>query len=189
MKKIIIVLLSLLLLFSITSCEEDKSGEVIETFEEFVYARELCLSAKYITGNDGASDDNVEIDDVSKQDLCTFLWDTDEKYKTLHPADVEITAASGSVLQETFKSTYTNVSISYSLTFNGEAVTGTATVDGTYTVTKTEGVTTTTYDMTVNGTKYLVKYSQNDDYKCTAASINGKAVDVRLLNSDVSLND
>ena len=188
MKKVLIILLSLLLLVSITSCNKDKSGEVIETFEEFANAGEICLQATSLinNGNVMKEDDETFVPKSDAKDLIVAL---DSKYKDLdYDNDLTLSNKTGKITKASGVTSYTGISVDYSFPFNGATVTGTLTVDGTYTLKEDGDITYITYDMTVNGTEYLVKYSY-DDIGFLSASINGKEVNVRLLNSTLSIDD
>ncbi len=45
MKKVLIVLLSVLLALTFISCEKDKSGEVIQNYEDFIKTRNASENA------------------------------------------------------------------------------------------------------------------------------------------------
>jgi hypothetical protein len=186
MKKVMIVLLSALLLLSFTSCEKDKSGEIVSTFEKFVNNALICYDATYL-GENGNKTEAVNY--VDKGDAKDLLADLDSKYKDLDETTITLTNPAGKITKESDVTTYSGISVDYSFPFNGETVTGTLTVDGTYKYV-TEGDTeTSVYDMTVNGTKYHVEWTRNTKTgKFVSASVGEKSVEVRLLNSDVSLN-
>ena len=188
MKKVLIILLSLLLLVSITSCNKDKSGEVIETFEEFANAGEICLQATSLINNGNVMKEDDETF-VPKRDAKDLIVALDSKYKNLDYDTIELTNEAGRITRTSdITTSYTDISVDYSFPFNGATVTGTLTVDGTYTLKKDGDITYETYDMTVNGTDYLVDYSYNSN-EYLSASINGKEVNVRLLNSTLSIDD
>lgn len=183
MKKVLIVLLSVLLLLSFTSCEKDKSGEIVSTFEEFANNGLICSDATYL-GDHGNKTEAVNY--VDKGDAKDLLADLDSKYKDLDETTITLTNPAGKITKESDVTTYSGISVDYSFPFNGETVTGTLTVDGTYKDVTEGDIETEVYDMTVNGTKYHVEWAKNNKTgKFVSASVNGKSVELRLLNSDV----
>ncbi len=78
MKKVLIVLLSVLLALSFISCEKDKSGEVIQNYEDFKksqsaywIASDFCDDLVYEYIEDGKVDKKLSEDD--KPDILAFL--------------------------------------------------------------------------------------------------------------------
>ena len=188
MKKVLIILLSLLLLVSITSCNKDKSGEVIETFEEFANAASISINATDLVNNGNPTTEGAETY-VGLKDAKDLIVALDSKYKDLdYDNDLTLSNKTGKITKASGVTSYTGISVDYSFPFNGATVTGTLTVDGTYTLKEDGDITYITYDMTVNGTDYLVDYSYNSN-EYLSASINGKEVNVRLLNSTLSIED
>ena len=59
MKKVLIALLAVLLLLSFTSCEKDKSEEVIAAYEEFISVKDICEEANWMLVNVEVEKDNT----------------------------------------------------------------------------------------------------------------------------------
>ena len=51
MKKALLVILSLVMVISFTSCQKDTSAEVLSTFEEFTSQFEICCAAVDAAGS------------------------------------------------------------------------------------------------------------------------------------------
>ena len=66
------------------------------------------------------------------------------------------------------------------------------TIDGTYKEEDTEEKHTVNYDITINDQRYQMSYTYDKTTKkVTAASVNGKAVEIRLINAkdaDIKVN-
>ena len=193
MKKVLIVLLSVLLLISFVSCEKDKSEEIIETYEEF-WKTYRTIGATTGALSEGTNNkETLDKDDFAKSGVYYAL--SYLGYEGVESGtDLEVTAGEGSTSctypDEASKlQTYKDVTVSaktvddkgntvntYSLTFNGtikeSGDSATDTFDANFTITVKDDTHT-----------YTMKYVMDKEHNFISASVNGKAVDVRLLNS------
>lgn len=93
MKKVLIILLSVLLALTFISCEKDKSGEVIQNYEDFMKSynahrkASFCnnLVYKYIEYDESYNNGKVEkkFGDDDKADILSFLNDYKDNVKTI----------------------------------------------------------------------------------------------------------
>ena len=191
MKKLSIIILSLVLLFCFVSCEKDKSEEMIANYEAFLKAYNVCGETSYALPKKttNMSDDT----DVDYYDIQNILTAVDEEN-----SNVEIISSSlkktGSVTatEEGDKETYTyDIKIDYKYIKGG---TGSVTQEGTLTISGTYEVTETAskgepdnkdvkYKLTINGTPYEISYYQKANGEYTSATVNGNTVELRLLNA------
>ena len=190
MKKVLIVLLSVLLLISFVSCEKDKSEEVIETYEEF------WETYRTINATTGALSEGTN----NKPTLETKDFPDYNVYRALRILgynevnNLEVTSGEGStsLTSEGDDSTqkYENIKVvasgegnpikTYTLAFSGtikeSGDSATDTYDANFTITVNDDTHT-----------YTMKYVMDKEHNFISASVNGKAVDVRLLNSTASV--
>lgn len=80
MKKVLIVLLSVLLALTFISCEKDKSGEVIQNYEDFVKTRnasenasEFCNELAENYADEKTGEVSKEFSDKDKDDIKPFV--------------------------------------------------------------------------------------------------------------------
>ena len=212
MKKISIIMLSLILLFCFVSCEKDKSGEMIENYEAFVKAYKVCnytfnalpnRSSSSSASTSGVTNVAEKYSEVIDDYLSAL-------YSTIHEDSnitiTKITDGSGTyeyayddnteekVLNLTV--TYNNVVLKYTYTdANGtEKNDGEMKIStGTYkrktssidSSSKGDGISL--YDvkcnMTIDGTTYEITYTKKGS-TFTSATVNGNEVEVRLLNAN-----
>ena len=193
MKKFLIIMLSVLLLLSFTSCEKDKSGDVIAAFEKFANEKEVAFQVWSLFSPD-ESKKNITTTDVDESTLSYLLAAYyDEDGDQIIGGTRKVTDASGSITVDGNKYTYdlsfscdeykygesekyrtTDFVISGSCEYKSESVergTGTS-------------IITLSSDITVNGKNYKLSYTQNGGTKkYSAASVDGTAVELRLLNA------
>ncbi len=191
MKKISIILLAVLLIFTITSCEKDKTEEVISNYEKFTMAYKLG-DAIHIIGEDTKSKGGeIKIDNYhgsSTKDvevLAKVLYNYTDTF--IIENKTGITAAKGTVEYIQGYTDYNHLNFkdcefSYTYTLDGATGTGKITFEGTYSCDEKGDVKTYVCDFVVNGETYKAEYTIDDGF-FTAASINGTDVNVRLLNS------
>ncbi len=193
MKKILIVLLSVLLALSFISCEKDKSEEVIANYEEFCKVYKIDNAALSLFSSASTETDLSKVT-ISSNSIPYFL-------KAVLSSNEDITGPSGS----------TNfTSGSYTNKTEGDTTTVTITdavfkvsykigdknvTDEEYKISGTcitknpeDGTGSYDYSLTINGTGYSITMS-GEKGKVTSATVNGKAVDVRLLNSQPSFSN
>ncbi len=80
MKKVLIVLLSVLLALSFISCEKDKSGEVIQNYEDFVksctaraYIDSIFGDYIYYNGDEETGEVDIDFSETDKEDIKSML--------------------------------------------------------------------------------------------------------------------
>lgn len=187
MKKVLIILSIALMLVAFVSCNKDKSGEMVETYEEFVTGLAKCDAATRISS--GYDTDTYE-HTISKD----YLQDAVNK---INDSNITITSYSPTTFvrpqkTEGEKTTYTydNVSIKYKYTEGSDETEK----DGTFTISGTKSITNYqpkalardteySYNLTINGKAYKLSYYLNADGTYKSASVNGKNVELRLLNA------
>ena len=193
MKKLSIIILSLVLLFCFVSCEKDKSEEMIANYEAFWKAYKVCYETYYALPKKttNMSDDT----DVDYYDIQNILTAVDEENSNVEVISSSL-EKSGSVTatKEGDKETYTyDIKIDYKYIKGGTgSVTqeGTLTISGTYEETETTSKamsynTDVKCKITINGTPYEITYykgyTKSDVF--TSATVNGNTVELRLLNA------
>ena len=191
MKKISIILLAVLLIFTITSCEKDKTEEVISNYEKFTMAYNLGDAIHSIGKETKYKGGEIKIDDYhgSSAKEVEVLAKVLFNYKDTFIIDntAGITAAKGTVeniqgYTDNNHLTFTDCEFSYTYTLNGTEGTGKISFSGTYSCDENGDVKTYVCDFVVNNETYKAEYTIDDGF-FTAAKINGTDVDVRLLNS------
>ena len=191
MKKISIILLALLMLLAFVSCDKDKSGDMINTYEEFVKAYNNCLEIPTYFAKDG----KIEASDIGNWELRMLVHTLNGSYigvTSLEVADGSSTTLTTSEDKNTKTYTFNNISITYKYTEGEEDTTekdGTYTLTGTYVVTDSaDKGSSYSFDITVNSeTKCKIAYSKDAKGAFTSASVNGTDVELRLLNKQPSL--
>ncbi len=200
MKKVMIVLLAALLLVSFSSCEKDKSEDVIATYESFCKVQEIAVDVPLIFSDMNVhnnapvekSNSDISID----SDLTYLLEAVDSKYEKI--TTLKDLSATGTVKREVSEEgttrtetwTVTNCEVSFKYTVEGseDYIDDKITINGTF-VEKTLG-TRGSYEaeevdasFSLNGTNYSISYATNTKPSFTRAKVNGNDVDLRLLNS------
>ncbi len=188
MKRILIVLLSVLLVFSFSSCEKDKSEEVIAVYEDYWKTSAIIGNVSGIPGYTVPGEGSNKVNATVSKDTLRYesnLQDYLELVGVEGKVD-SITDASGSITgtydsNQVMDLTYNDVVITYKMT--GDDAEHKLTFSGTQKFQITDDVQTGEFKFTVNGTVY--SYSTKADLKAVkyiSVSVNGKDVDVRLLN-------
>ena len=208
MKKAIIVLLSVLLVITLASCNQDKSAEVAETFEEFTDAYVICNSLKQaLNGNikyDATTETEADLESIHGTALRNYLEElyNDDKCDEI---DVKTSSVTGKVKGTDDNCSFSNVKIeaTYTKTLNGvedkDVLTEQTEMSGSYFHEETpsetaEGETMDyvyRFNFTVDGKQYNLSYSSRyvkgldgeESYYYTSASINGKDVNLKLLEA------
>ncbi len=192
MKKILIVLLSVLLALSFISCEKDKSEEVIANYEEFCKVYKIDNTALSLFSSASTETDLKETS-IDTKNLSSFLSALLSSSDITGPsASTNFTSGSYAKKTEgdTTKVTITDAVFKVSYTIGDKNVTDEEyKISGTC-VTKNpeDGTGSYDYSLTINGTGYSITMS-GEKGKVTSATVNGKAVDVRLLNSQPSFSN
>ena len=191
MKKTLLIMIAVLLIFSFTSCK-DSSEEIIQTFEDYKKIQSFIVYADDVISNSEIKREGDEVnysvkkDDISDYYLVDLLEGIGYDYTS-----VTVTGASGTVvatnsatkLDHNFK----DIVITY--TVGEDAAEKTFTMSGTFkeeiTGSEENPVKSFAYSFKINGTDYSLSYSFNSKYEVTAAKVNGKDVNLRLVNSDI----
>ena len=199
MRKVLIVLLSSLLLFSFASCEKDKSEEIAQTFVDFVDSVNL-LQDLYDSFDDviiSDTDYNTTPIDLSKSTAqpafsSSFLkrYITIEDKQKIDVTKVESKGTISGTTEDKEDITFTDTS--FTITYNvlsaedkvvEEGKKLTLTLSGNYYAVEKDHTYTVTISMTLNGTEYaasmVTDYSSNS---VTEATVNGKDVNLTLVN-------
>ena len=185
MKKILIVLLSILLVLSFTSCEKDKSEEMLSTYEKFGAGLRIGdnihsarWEVKQVTASDYAGSSMYIVADIIRD-----FYNYDETFTV-----TEITEATGTIKNiegytDTCHIKYENIVISYTYTYGESSGSGKLSFSGTYSRDEKDDVITYVYDFVVNGETYKTEYTLNNYKEFTSAKINGTDVNLSLLNA------
>ena len=178
------------MLLAFVSCDKDKSGDMINTYEEFVKAYNNGLEVRSYFAKDG----KIETSDISDWELGSIIYTLNGSYisvTSLEVADGSSTTLTTSEDKNTKTYTFNNISITYKYT-EGEDTTekdGTYTLTGTYVVTDSaDKGSSYSFDLTINSeTKCKIAYSKDAKGAFTSASVNGTDVELRLLNKQSSI--
>ncbi len=189
MKKVLIILSVAIMLIASVSCEKDKSGEMVETYEEFMTALAKCNLATISNGYDEATNECT----ISESYLQEAVNKINDSEITITSGDAKFVRTEKTEGQKT-TFTYDNVSIKYKYTEGSDETPkdGTLTISGSYSITdySTRALARDTeysYDLTVNGKSYKLSYYLNADRTYKSASVNGKNVELRLLNAPATM--
>ncbi len=189
MKKVLIILSVAIMLIASVSCEKDKSGEMVETYEEFMTALAKCNLATISNGYDEATNECT----ISESYLQEAVNKINDSEITITSGDAKFVRTEKTEGQKT-TFTYDNVSIKYKYTEGSDETPkdGTLTINGSYSITDylpraLARDTEYSYDLTVNGKSYKLSYYLNADRTYKSASVNGKNVELRLLNAPATM--
>ena len=183
MKKLLIVLLSVLILLSFAACEKDKTDEVVETFEKYVKYSNINLTARRLV----TAVYHKDSDSIAQylKDLIPYidesLKDSGWNGQTVVANDITI---------EDSVTTCNDVKVTYKYLLNGQSGTFDVIIGGSYKYKDLDKRATVygieaSFDLTINGEKYPLTFTQyNSVYE--KATVDGKDVDVRLLNSEIT---
>ena len=189
MKKLVIVLLAAMLVFSLTSCK-DKSEEMIEIYEKFCSTVTLgdCVMETF--------DDPVDFDtDTTAADPNLINLSRIIGLSSGSVVDVKSIVSKAGEVEVVSNDDFSNTTITWKSIVIGytaeDGTTGQLTLSGTY---EHEYVLDTSasravsksisyrYNFTINGTSYSADYIQESG-KYSAASVDGKGVNLRILNA------
>ncbi len=185
MKKLAIVLLAAMLAFSLTSCK-DKGDEVIATYEEFCSTVTLGMRVVQIfdTQVDFDTDTDTKLNELDISAIIGLSSGSTCEVKSIDSkaGKVEVTSNDDNSKKTV---TWKNVVIGYA---EEDGKTGKLTLNGTYekeAVLNRAKATTTAYryNFTINGTPYSASYTIDYNTGYSAASVNGKDVNLRILNA------
>jgi hypothetical protein len=204
MKKALIVMLSVMLVLTFVACEKDKSGEVVQNYEDFVVA----YNASDVAGDCATSlapelySDKTTNKDVSKSTLNAYSvanW-----WKKLTGDDITVDSTSlsqegtitGTTALDTSAGTgkieaeVTGVKVKFKYTKSGstDKLDGEISFSGKLTLEVTKDSRSYSYSsFSLNGVSYKdISFTQNmETKKFTAAKIGGADVELKLLNNQL----
>ena len=187
MKKLSIILLALLIVFSFSSCKKDKTEDVISAYENYIKVKAIDEKAYNLF----SSSLNEDTDSLDLTPAAVDMSDFRTLLKSLGLSDDslgESITPSGNIkgtIQKRNKNLTFDVKISYTVADGAKELT----ITGTYfneqgdTGTGPATARSTSCAFKINGTDYAVSCKIDENGKCTSASVNGTDVDVRLINS------
>ena len=207
MKKAIIIILAVLLLFSFTSCNKDKTDEVVSNFVAFWDAAQR---GSYVEGMFVGLMEDASAESTNKSFSVTFpsedgieqgnlenYWEmfiNDYTDRTaVSRVDYDENKVTGSVSgtytdEYNYSLTINTVVIPYKVEDSSETVlkTGNLTISGSLSQTVSENVCSYVYNLNINGTSYNCecKYSEATG-EFISAVYDGKEVDIRLVSAYV----
>ena len=187
MKKLSIILLALLIVFSFSSCEKDKTEDVISAYENYYKVSAIDNNA-YNLFSSSLNEDTDSLDltpaAVDMATLRTLLKSLGLSDESLGESITPSGKITGTIKKRNKNLTF-DVKISYTVADGAKELT----ITGTYfneqgdTGTGPATARSTSYALKINGTDYAVSCKIDENGKCTSASVNGTDVDVRLINS------
>ena len=190
MKKLFIVLLAVMLVFSLTSCK-DKSEEMIEIYEKFCST--VTLGDRVMkTFDDPVDFDTDTTTKLNENDISAIIGLSSGSVVDVKSIDSKAGKVKVVSNDDSSKTTITwkNVVIAYKYTEGSDNTEkdGKLTISGSYgweeLSKRGEPVPTTyRYSFTINSTSYSADYTQDEGYKYTDANVNGKGVNLRILNA------
>ena len=201
MRKVLIVLLASLLLFSFTSCEKDKSEEIAQTFVDFVdttnLLNDLYGSFEYVIIDDtDYTTKPIDLSELGDDDQPDFSSSFLKKYITIEDKQeieikkVESTGTISGTTEDKKDITFTDTS--FTVTYNvlsaddkvvEEGKKLTLTLSGHYYNETKDRIETMKISMTLNSTEYAATMVTDwSTYTVTSATVNGKDVNLTLVN-------
>ena len=203
MKKVLIVLLSVLLALSFVSCESDKSEEIIAVYDEYVRGSNFTWNAYYsFNGLYDTKDGETTLNGgtITKTGNVGSLIRIVDDISSL--SVTEAVAKSGTIkvssesTETTYGKTFTFTDCVIDATYNdysgeetkkGEKTT--LTINGTFSCVDTLDADgnytsyTNYYNFSIGDLSYKVECEYDANDKCTSAKVNEKSVDLRLVNA------
>ena len=193
MKKLSIILLALLIVFSFSSCKKDKTEEVVSAYENFIKAEAVddkAYNLFFSSLNEDNDNLNLTPTTVEGYSLPALLRSLGLSEDSL--SDITVSGTITGKIQKRNKNlTFNNIKISYKVAEGDKELTLTGTYSNEQGDTGTGPATarSTSCAFKINGTDYAVSCKIDENGKCTAASVNGTDVDVRLVNAGSKLDD
>ena len=188
MKKLSIILLALLIVFSFSSCKKDKTEEVVSAYENFIKAEAVDEKAYNLFSSSLTNDnDNLNLTPTTVEGLSALLSSLGLSEDSLSD-DITVSGTiTGSIQKGNKNLTFNNIKISYKVAEGDKELT----LTGTYSNEQgdTGKARSTSYALKINGTDYAVSLKIDENGKYTSASVNGTEVDVRLINAGSKLDD
>ena len=198
MKKALLVILSLVMVISFTSCQKDTSAEVLSTFEAFTSQFEVCCAAVDAAGSNLTQNMSTPV----TSDYISNNIKASAVQKAVQAITGDLSIGVPSIVSDTTKTKgqvsrslegnadirkYENVTIVYNYSSNtvSDTTEGTFTINGTYTkeADGENGVENFSWKFTINGEEYDISCTTDVTEKFTSAYVNGQSVNVALLNS------
>ncbi len=212
MRKVLIVLLSVLLALSFVSCEKDKSGEIIAVYDEYVRGNNFVQGAFFSLNGLAKSvkDGYIYYNDettLSGQDITNKSYYVGSIIKIVDGIkSLNVTAAVAKSGTITIKSDSAGTTYGRTFTFTDCVInatyddyseketkkdqTTTLTVNGTYSYedkydeNKEDLLSwTNCYNFNINGQTYKLENEYDGNNNLTSVKINGKPVDLKLVNA------
>ena len=193
MKKLSIILLALLIVFSFSSCKKDKTEDVISAYENFIKAEAVddkAYNLFFSSLNEDNDNLNLTPAEVDSYSFCLLLRSLGLSEDSL--SDITVSGTITGTIQKRNKNlTFNNIKISYKVAEGDKELTLTGTYSNEQGDTGKGPATarSTSCAFKINGTDYAVSCKIDENGKCTAASVNGTDVDVRLVNAGSKLDD
>ena len=204
MKKAIIVLLSVLLVISLTSCnQQDKAAEMVSNYEKFTTGLAICKGAadacRRTMDSTTSETKTLKTGDIHKGSL-KYSIEARNGYPFGILNSPTVTSVSGNVTGTRSEVTFENVKVESTYTFNsdyravkdGETRNDTLTLSGSYSDKENidgdeASMTIECNDLKVNGTVYnlscRIVVGDSETWIFTDAKIDGKDVSLALLNA------
>ncbi len=212
MRKVLIVLLSVLLALSFVSCEKDKSGEIIAVYDEYVRGNNFVQGAFFSLNGLAKSvkDGYIYYNDettLSGQDITNKSYYVGSIIKIVDGIkSLNVTAAVAKSGTITIKSDSTETTYGRTFTFTDCVINATyddysdketkndqkksLTINGTYSYLakynegeKNHLSTTYTFDFSVGDTTCKIEREYDSNSNLVSTKVNGKSVDLRLVNA------
>lgn len=190
MKRILIVLFSVLLVFSFSSCEKDKSDEVIANYEEYWKTMKIWSNSTDVIDYEAAegtgivevslkAGDTGKVNKYSLQDSLKLIG-VKGKVDSIESVSGSITGTHKGM--SNWDLTYKDIVITYKL--EDDETEYTFTLSGTdKSVLSEDGIQTAEINLKINGKEYKISQTANNKTnKFISATVNGKDVNMRLLN-------
>ena len=202
MKKAIIVLLSVLLVISLTSCnQQDKAAEMVSDYEKFTTGLAICKGAadacRRTTDKTTSETKTLKTGDIKTSSL-KYSIEARNGYPFGILNSPTVTSVSGTVTGTRSEVTFENVKVESTYTFNsdyravndGETRNDTLTLSGSYSYKENEdgSFTIECSDLNVNETVYNLSCTGvldevRESIIFTDAKIDGKDVSLSFLNA------
>ena len=212
MKRSLIIMFAVLMAVTVISCEKDKSGEMIQNFEDFKNAEDV-FEALVSEGFSDELEDEADAEtyavtlDISNLDdskleyaveaVMEVMADDENLSMIVRSVESKAGTISGTYKEDEQSLTFTNfnVKVKYNVNeYSGSSSTTikeneefTLEISGTYKYSvSAEGVYTLSTALTINGKSYNVESVyrvEKYERKYTVAKINGNDVNLKILNA------
>lgn len=195
MKRVALIILCVLLALCFTSCEKDKSDEMVTTLQNFISEKTTCNNAANVVFKTSEEDKEINFTFTPNTELNSEnLKDFIKAIENYDSDDIIITECSfisgnekGYILSEDLMSvdfTYSDVKFKAKYTYKGEYEDNEYTLSGAYWNDEDDNSYFYSRDYVINGISHNVKYAiSKKTNKFIEASVNKKDVNLRLLNA------